>query len=226
VSSAPPRGTGRGHGCVEVGAERREGRRRGRRKGPDDEQRPGREFREVRPDQVAQTPPNPVTDHGVAHGFRHDEAGACRGGRRRLIELQVDDYGAPAGSSAAANHCGEVSATPQSLRRGQHDYLGIRPDQRRLGRQLAAAFGAAGRQDRTAGTGAHAQPEAVGLRTTAVVRLEGALAHVKTPSSNYVGGGIGCRTQLYQSAAEQPLDPTQGRREGQQPGRSARRQRS
>jgi hypothetical protein len=51
------------------------------------------------------------------------------------------------------------------------------------GRQLVAALGPAGRQDGPAGTGAHAQPEAVGLRAPAVVRLVGALAHVKTPSS-------------------------------------------
>src|SRR5688572_18418231 len=43
----------------------------------------------------------------------------------------------------------------------------------RAGRQAVAPLGAARRQDRTAGTGAHAQPETVGLRAPAVVRLEG-----------------------------------------------------
>ena len=47
------------------------------------------------------------------------------------------------------------------------------------GRQLVAALGAAGGEDGAAGTGAHAQPETVGLRAPAVVRLVGALAHVK-----------------------------------------------
>ena len=47
------------------------------------------------------------------------------------------------------------------------------------GRQAGAALGAAGREDRTAGPGAHAQPEAVGLRAPTVVRLVGALAHVR-----------------------------------------------
>jgi hypothetical protein len=51
------------------------------------------------------------------------------------------------------------------------------------GRKAVAPLGAARRQDRTAGAGAHAQPEAVGLRAPAVVRLEGALAHVGAPSS-------------------------------------------
>jgi hypothetical protein len=32
---------------------------------------------------------------------------------------------APARSAATANRCGEVGATPQSLRGGQHDYLSI-----------------------------------------------------------------------------------------------------
>ena len=50
----------------------------------------------------------------------------------------------------------------------------------RVGRQadeLGAALAATGREDRAAGAGAHAQPEAVRLGPTAVVRLEGALAH-------------------------------------------------
>jgi hypothetical protein len=76
---------------------------------------------------------DPVADHRVTHRFRHDEAGARRGGLRRLIEEKMDDNRAAARPAAAANRCGEVSATPQSLRRGQHVYLGIPgPDQRRL----------------------------------------------------------------------------------------------
>ena len=47
------------------------------------------------------------------------------------------------------------------------------------GRQGGATLGATAREDGTAGTGAHAQPEAVGLRAPAVVRLVGALAHVR-----------------------------------------------
>ncbi len=91
----------------------------------------------------------------------------------------MDDHGAPAGPATTANRCGEVGATPQSLRRGQHDYLAFRPDSAGSGRQPVAALGAAGRDDGAAGAGTHAQPETVGLRTPAVVRLVGALAHVK-----------------------------------------------
>jgi hypothetical protein len=49
------------------------------------------------------------------------------------------------------------------------------------GGQLRAALAAAGGEDRTAGPRAHAQPEAVGLRATTVVRLESTLAHEWAP---------------------------------------------
>src|SRR5947208_5178960 len=45
------------------------------------------------------------------------------------------------------------------------------------GGELLATLAAAGRDDRPAGAGTHAQPEAVRLGPTAVVRLERALAH-------------------------------------------------
>src|SRR5919107_488833 len=45
------------------------------------------------------------------------------------------------------------------------------------GGELLAALATTARDDRAARTGAHPQPEAVGLRPTPVVRLERALAH-------------------------------------------------
>ena len=54
-----------------------------------------------------------------------------------------------------------------------------RTDACRSGREAGAALAAARRDDRATGAGAHAQAETVGLRTPAVVRLEGALAHVR-----------------------------------------------
>jgi hypothetical protein len=50
------------------------------------------------------------------------------------------------------------------------------------GRQLATTLAATGRHDRATRAGTHAQPESVRLGATAVVRLEGALAHGRTPS--------------------------------------------
>src|SRR5205807_10184707 len=48
---------------------------------------------------------------------------------------------------------------------------------KKSGRQASAALASTGRENRTAGTSAHAQAETVGLRPAAIVRLEGALAH-------------------------------------------------
>jgi hypothetical protein len=135
----------------------------------------------------------------------------------------MNDQSPTAGSTATADRCGEVRATPQSLRRGKHGYLDIPTGLNAgSGRQRAAALGTARRKDGATGTGAHAQPETVGLGTAAVVRLIGALAHVRTPSSTS-SGGIRCKTPLYQSAAEQPLNPTHGGCSGQPYPGSARR---
>ena len=45
------------------------------------------------------------------------------------------------------------------------------------GRQLDAALAATGSEDGATRAGVHPQPETMGLRTAAVIRLEGALAH-------------------------------------------------
>lgn len=50
-----------------------------------------------------------------------------------------------------------------------------------LGGELGATLAATGGDDRPTGASAHPETEAVGLRTTAVVRLEGTLRHEKTP---------------------------------------------
>src|SRR3954467_10561185 len=49
------------------------------------------------------------------------------------------------------------------------------------GGELLATLAPAGSDDRPTGPGAHPQPEAVGLRPAAVVRLERALAHEGLP---------------------------------------------
>ena len=68
---------------------------------------------------------------------------------------------------AAAHRPLEVDGTAQTVRRRQHG----------SGRKLGATLATTIRQDGAAGAGAHAQPETVGLRTAASVRLEGPLAH-------------------------------------------------
>jgi hypothetical protein len=132
-SSPPPGGAGGGQSRLEIGFEHRIRRGRRGRKGAYHQGRSGRQVREKGADQVPQAPANRVADHRVAHRFRHDEAGARRGGKRRLLEEKMNDHCAATRPAPATNRCGEVGATPQSLRRGQHVYLGIPdPDQRRL----------------------------------------------------------------------------------------------
>ncbi len=57
------------------------------------------------------------------------------------------------------------------------------------GGQPRTALATTGADDRPARPGSHAQPEAVGSRPPAIVRLEGAL-HVRAPSSTGAGGGF------------------------------------
>src|SRR3978361_16792 len=54
------------------------------------------------------------------------------------------------------------------------------------GGELLATLAPTGRDDRPAGAGAHAQPEAVGLGPATVVRLERALAHEVLPLTTSV----------------------------------------
>src|SRR5690606_11942697 len=82
-------------------------------------------------------------------------------------DQEVDHHGRSTCTRAAAHRPLEVDGTAQTVRRGQHG----------SGRELGATLATAGREDRATGAGAHAQPEAVGLGTTPVVRLEGPLAH-------------------------------------------------
>jgi len=65
-------------------------------------------------------------------------------------------------------------------------------DRTASGRELGAALAPARGQDGATGPGAHAQPEAVGLGATAVVRLEGALAHGKGSLSKVGAAPAGC----------------------------------
>ena len=83
---------------------------------------------------------------------------------------------------------------------------------RGLGGELVAALAAARGEDGAAGPRGHAQPEAVGLGTTAVVRLEGALAHGKGSLSAVVlevvlaGDGAGTARGGRRSRARGPSD--------------------
>src|SRR5947199_8290384 len=91
------------------------------------------------------------------------------------------DRGASDGRRAVPGRPGARSVPP---RRSHRDAAGAArwttPDAPAAsGRELGAALGAPRGENGPAGTGAHPQAEAVGLRAPAVVRLVGALAHVR-----------------------------------------------
>src|SRR6185437_3103005 len=120
---------------------------------------------------------DPVASDRRTYRLAHDEArtGRTRTGfgnaRVRHVQLsppQVCDEGRPPRPAPAADRAGELVAPLHSAVCGQH---------LKLGGKVASALGPARREDGPAGARAHAQPEAVGLGTTPVVRLEGALGH-------------------------------------------------
>jgi hypothetical protein len=119
-----------------------------------------------------------VTRHRIAHCLGNDESGTRPFGACRIRCVlgchQVHDD-RPSGRPPPSSHRqGEILPTAKARARGQH-----RVSRLTSGREGGATLGPAGRQDRAPGAGAHAQPEAVGLRAPTVVRLEGALAHVR-----------------------------------------------
>jgi hypothetical protein len=81
-----------------------------------------------------------------------------------------------------------------------------RPEVTRSNGQLSAPLAPTSGEDGATRTGPHTQPEAVGLRPAPVVRLEGPLAHQKTPRSA-AKRGSGGRTHTPKS-----LNPTIGQR--------------
>jgi hypothetical protein len=89
----------------------------GRWQRPDDHRGAHRKFGEKWPYEMAQTTTHAVANDRVAHSFGHDEAGARRGGARRLVDKEMNDQCSASGSTAASDRGGEVRATPQSLRR-------------------------------------------------------------------------------------------------------------
>ena len=132
----------------------------------------------------AQPAADPVAVDAAADGARHDEPdpGARVPASRRRREMVHHD-GAAARAAPPCDDRGEVGRAPHPVGRGQHGGERTRGRRRPSGRQFAAALAAARSEDRAAGAGAHAQPEAVRLRPAAVVRLEGALAHGQAPKS-------------------------------------------
>ena len=142
-----------------------------------------------------------VPDDSDANCLAHDETRTCRGNtfprpvRVRCTAAKMNDKERAPGPASPAYRGRKVLAPPQPMLGRQHVMdLGSGCS----GRQTGATLATAGRENRAAGTGPHAQTEAVGLRAAAVVRLEGALAHSGAPGMLVVsrrdrcGASTGC----------------------------------
>jgi hypothetical protein len=90
--------------------------------------------------------------------------------------------GRPTGAHRHADHAAPRPRNRQRAADGGQEGARRRATSARSGRELAAALVAPRREDGAAGTRTHAQPEAVLLGATAVVRLVGALAHDQAPT--------------------------------------------
>lgn len=108
-----------------------------------------------------------VASHGVAHGFRHDKAETAR--LRAGPFQDVKHCRRRTDPTTATNRGAEVGGKSYPVRPGEHAKV--------LRGQFGATLAATSSKDGTARAGAHAEAEAVNLRTTAVVRLESSLAH-------------------------------------------------
>ena len=124
-----------------------------------------------------------------------DEADQCRNvgvdrvsGLSRIgIGRAVVNDDRPATNPLTGAHSGaEVRGPPHPVRCRQHGGGMTAGYAAGSGRQLGAALAASRSDDGAPGACAHTQPEAVRLRTTAVVRLEGALAHGRAPTKSGV----------------------------------------
>ena len=117
-------------------------------------------------DEVPQSPGHPMPHHRVAHGLADHETGF------RLVGIdRMQHKAATPRSGAAAHDCAELVTAPHTSTGREH----VVPPGVSGGEPLAAPAATSG-HDGAAGASPHAQPEPVGTRAAAVVRLEGALA--------------------------------------------------
>lgn len=109
----------------------------------------------------------PRTPHAQAQCSHRQNA--HREGGRRGAHGRID---VRAGSSRRTRDAAAGGTRPATRRS---------PDRSTSGRQNLTTLAATSSEDGPAGARAHTQPETVGLRATAIVRLKGALAHSGTP---------------------------------------------
>lgn len=122
---------------------------------------------------------HPVANHRRANRTAYRQAYSRLANRRDVaVPADVDEgvHGeeARAGSLALPHDEPEVLRASHPRFSRQHSGAG---GERPSGAQARAALAAAGRDDRPASAGTHAQPEAMNLRAPTVVRLKRTLAH-------------------------------------------------
>ncbi len=119
---------------------------------------------------------------GAAHGLANNQSDAGWPGSIR--QAHISNRAAPGSPGPTTGGLSEISRGPKPVCGGKHADSGG---------QTLAALGATGREDAATGACAHAQAEAVRLRPTAGVGLEGALhgqapGRVRTGKSNPARG--------------------------------------
>lgn len=153
-----------------------------------DNQATGGKYGQAFADKMAKLALHARPDDRAPDRFAHDETRTHREGtpprcvRVKLTVAHVDDQQWPSSPASSAYRDREFFAPPQPMLGRQHVMTC-----RKSGGQTGATLATAGRENRAAGTGAHPQPEPVGLGATTVVRLEGALTHSGAPEM--IGGG-------------------------------------
>jgi len=127
---------------------------------------------------------DPIADYGAADSAPHDETDkrilAGTGG----LDEQMPRDERPTCPAPASRRRGEVSPPPHPRRSGKHGrhHLPAASDA-----DARAALPAPRGQDCATGPGAHAQPEAMSLRPTAVIRLKRTLTHWNSRSGMFAG---------------------------------------
>jgi len=173
---------------VQFTGERAAGHTGGLRLCPNHDLGPGWQPLESVAQQVPQPPSYRISHDRTADAAANHEAHASRRIRTVGARNQVDHHKRAADPHTTPYSAAVITgATPAILGR-QHAHSSHRERHRPAGsgRQPGTALATSGADDGPTGPGAHTQPEAVGPRATAIVRLEGAL-HVRAPSSTRVG---------------------------------------
>ena len=147
---------------------------------------------------------HPIANHRAAHlapdhetGAGTDEPTISRLDIARMVSTRVvavgvrkremNDEPRPSRPATQPHRGGEVGALAQPGRGRKHGNSRFRATS---GRKALTALPTASGEDGATGASAHAQPKAVGLCASAIVRLKRALAHSRAPREGPVRPGV------------------------------------